>query len=62
MIQKKTKGNTQKASEENQIMQETIRKSQLADSNEFEFKKLTRQQEGFLNCSMEEEKESLIMS
>ena len=62
MIQKKSKENAQTASEENKILQETIRKSQLTASNEFEFKKLTRQQEGFLNCSMEEEKESLVMT
>lgn len=62
MIQKRTKEYTQKALEENRIIKETIRKSQLAASNEFELKKLTRQQEGFLNCSMEEEKESLIMT
>lgn len=62
MIQKKAKENAQTASEENRILQETIRKSQLTASNEFELKKLTRQQEGFLNCSMEEEKESLVMT
>ena len=62
MIQKKTKENIQKISEENGIMKETLRKSQLAASNEFEFKKLTRQQEGFLNCSIEEEKESLSVT
>lgn len=62
MIQKKTKKNIQKASVESEIMKETIRKSQLAASNEFEYKKLTRQQEGFLNCSMEEEKENLVMT
>lgn len=62
MIQKKTKEKMQKVSEESGIIKETIRKSQLAASNEFEFKKLTRMQEGFLNCSMEEEKESLIVT
>ena len=62
MIQKKTKKNIQKASVESEIMKETIRKSQLAASNEFEYKKLIRHQEGFLNCSMEEEKENLVMT
>lgn len=62
MIQKKTKDNIQKATEENGTLKETIRKSKLAASNEFEFKRLTRRQEGFLNCSIEEEKESLIFT
>ena len=62
MIQKKTKENIQKVSEENRAMKENIRKSGLSASNEFEFKKLTRQQEGFLNCSIEEEKESLTFT
>lgn len=41
---------------------ETIRKSQLTASNEFEYKKLGRQQEGFLNCLIQEDKESLTIS
>ena len=61
-MQKKTKKNTQLTAEENGTVKETIRKSKLTASNEFEYKKLTRAQEGFLNCSMEEEKESLIMT
>ena len=62
MIQKKTKHSTRHTTEENGAIKETIRKSKLTASNEFEFKKLTRVQEGFLNCSMEEEKESLIVT
>lgn len=42
-------------------MKETLRKSQLAASNELEFKKLTRMQEGILNCSIVEEKESFSL-
>lgn len=62
MNQKKKKQNAQNLSEERGVITETIRKSQLSASNEFEFKKLSRQQEGFLNCSMVEEKESLIVT
>ena len=62
MNQKKKKQNTQNLSEESGVITETIRKSQLTAANEFEFKKLSRQQEGFLNCSMVEEKESLIVT
>ena len=62
MNQKNVKHNTQLASEENRVIKETIRKSRLAASNEFEFRKLVRRQERFLNCSMEEEKESLIVT
>lgn len=62
MTQKKVKQSTQIASKENRVIKETIRKSRLAASNEFEFRKLVRRQERFLNCSMEEEKESLIVT
>lgn len=62
MIQKKAKDNIQKAPEEDGTMKEIIRKSQITASNEFEFRKLIRQQEEFLNCSMEEEKESLVIT
>ena len=61
MTQKKTspqKGTKQK---EKNLVVETIRKSQLASSNEFEIKKLSRPQEGFLPCSIEEERESLVI-
>lgn len=61
-MQKKTKRSIRFASEENRVIKETIRKSGLTASNEFEFKKLVRQQERFLNCSMEEEKESLVIT
>lgn len=62
MIQRKTKCEPQPAAEERGAIIETIRKSRLTASNEFELRKLTRVQEGFLNCSMEEEKESLVMT
>ena len=62
MMQKKAKRSALLAAKENGTVKETIRKSKLTASNEFEYKKLTRAQEGFLNCSMEEEKESLIMT
>lgn len=61
-MQKKTKHSIRFASEESKVIKETIRKSGLTASNEFEFKKLVRQQERFLNCSMEEEKESLVIT
>lgn len=43
------------------ILTETVRISQLSVSNEFEIKKLSRPQEGFLHCSIEEKAESLII-
>lgn len=58
----KTKTEDINQTRERDSIVETIRKSQIAASNEFEFRKLTRQQEGFLNCSMEEEKESLVIT
>lgn len=62
MIQKKTKEKTRTTPEENRIIRETIRKSRLTASGEFEFRKLVRRQDGFLDCSMTEEKESLTMT
>lgn len=62
MVQKKTKRSEQLAEKESGTIKETIRKSKLTASNEFEFRKLVRAQEGFLNCSMAEEKESLVMT
>lgn len=62
MIQKKTKEKAQDVREENGVIREVIRKSALTASGEFEFRKLVRPQGGFLNCSMEEEKENLIMT
>lgn len=62
MIQKKPKHRTRNTPEEESgVIRETIRKSMITASNEFELKKLTRAHEGFLNCTIEEEKESLIM-
>ncbi|MDE6749670.1 MAG: hypothetical protein K2K21_11520 [Lachnospiraceae bacterium] len=62
MIQKKPTRRARHTTEESGSVKETIRKSKLTASNEFELKKLVRAQDGFLNCSMEEEKESLIMT
>lgn len=61
MTQKKTKLKSTTVSKEKNKIIETVRKSQLAASNEFEIKKLSRHQDGFLNCSVEEERESLII-
>ncbi len=41
---------------------ENIRKSQISAANEFEYKKLIRENNGFLDCSIEEDKESIIIS
>ena len=62
MNQKKTRRSAPPTAEKSEVMKETIRKSRLTASNEFEFRKLVRPQEGFLNCSMEEEKESLTVT
>ena len=61
MSQKKTNSRATTASKENNIILETIRKPQLSASNEFEVKKLSRSQDGFLPCSIEEERESLVI-
>ena len=50
-----------KAFSEKNLIVETLRNSQLAAANEFEIKKLGRPQAGFLDCSIEEEKESLTV-
>ena len=39
---------------------ETVRRSQLSVSNDYELKKITRPEEGFLNCTAEEDQEDLI--
>lgn len=39
---------------------ETVRRSQLFVSNDYELKKISRQQEGFLDCTVEEDQEDLI--
>ncbi len=41
---------------------ETVRRSQFSVTNDFELKKLSRPQEGFLDCSVEENQEDLIFS
>lgn len=45
--------------EEREIV-ETVRRSQLSVSNDFELKKITRPEEGFLNCTVEEDQEELV--
>ncbi len=59
MKQRKKRRKGTHSPDERAVIVEEIRKSQLAASNEFEFKKLVRPQDRFLDCSMEEEKESL---
>lgn len=61
MKQKKTSNHKETKQKDKNLVVETIRKSQLAASNEFEIKKLSRPQDGFLPCSIEEEKESLVI-
>lgn len=62
MNRKKTKENTKVMEGTERAVRETVRKSALTASTAFEFKKLIRHQEGFLDCAMEEEKESLVMT
>ena len=62
MIQKKTKETSRTAPEENKVIRENVRKSRITASGEFEFRKLVRHQDGFLDCSMTEEKESLSVA
>ena len=57
----KKKDDIYSISKDNVII-ETIRKSHLNASSEFDFKKIGRRQEGFLNCTIEEDKESLTIS
>lgn len=62
MNRKKTKEETKAMEGAGQVLRETVRKSALNASTAFELKKLVRHQEGFLDCAMEEEKESLCIS
>ncbi|MDE6219771.1 MAG: hypothetical protein K2G51_04960 [Lachnospiraceae bacterium] len=62
MKQRKKRRKGTHSPDERAVIVEEIRKSQLAASNEFEFKKLVRPQDRFLDCSMEEEKESLTVT
>lgn len=62
MNRKKTKENTKTTGGAEQTIRETVRKSALTASTAFELKRLIRHEEGFLDCTMEEEKESLIMT
>lgn len=62
MNRKKTKENTKAMGSTEQVIRETVRRSALTASTVFELKRLIRHEEGFLDCTMEEEKESLIMT
>lgn len=62
MLRKKIRRKAMKDSVEQNIITETIRKSQLTASSEFDFKKLCRFQDGFLNCTVKEDKESLTFT
>lgn len=62
MDRKKTREDTKVAEGAARTVRETVRKSALNASTAFELKKLVRHQEGFLDCTMEEEKESLAVT
>ncbi len=59
MYRKKKRQKSGYSPEETTIV-ENIRRSQLSVSNDFELKKISRPQEGFLDCSVEEDQENLI--
>ncbi len=61
-LKKKEWKNNIAINEKLDIVVENVRKSQMSAANEFEYKKLMRENNGFLNCSIEEDKESLIIS
>ena len=62
MIQKRRKQKDKYLICNDNVIEETVRKSHLNASSEFDFKKIGRRQEGFLNCTIEEDKESLTIS
>lgn len=57
----KVSGNTGATNRSNYSISEQVKKSQLNVKNEFEYKKLTKKCEHFLDCSYAEEKESLTI-
>ncbi len=59
MYRKKKRQKSGYSPEEKTIV-ENVRRSQLSVSNDFELKKISRPQEGFLDCSVEEDQENLI--
>lgn len=59
MYKKRNRQKTGYSPEEKTIV-ENVRRSQLSVSNAYELKKICRPQEGFLDCSVEEEQENLI--
>lgn len=62
MKQRKRRRRGTHSPDESAVIVEEIRKSRLSASNEFEFKKLVRPQDRFLDCTMVEEKESLTVT
>lgn len=62
MKRKKIRRKAMQNSLEKNVITEEIRKSMLTASNEYDFKKLCRFQEGFLNCTIKEDGESMIFT
>lgn len=59
MHKKRKRWESAYSQEEKEIV-ETVRRSQLFVSNDYELKKIIRPQEGFLDCTVEEDQEELI--
>lgn len=59
MHKKRKRWESAYSQEEKEIV-ETVRRSQLSVSNDYELKKISRPQEGFLDCRVEEDQEDLI--
>lgn len=62
MKRKRKKEEGTELSDGRKVIVEVVRRSQLAASNGFEYRKLVRPQERFLSCTMTEEKESLTIT
>lgn len=62
MRQRKRKRGGTHGPDERAVVVEEVRKSRLAASSGFEFQKLVRPQDRFLDCTMVEEKESLTVT
>lgn len=62
MNSKRTKALTKTTESPECVLRETVRKSALNASTAFELRKLVRHQEGFLDCAVKEEKESLCIT
>lgn len=59
MHKKRKRWESAYSQEEKEIV-ETVRRSQLSVSNDYELKKIIRPQEGFLDCTVEEDQEDLV--